>query len=238
MLLYIIRHGEPDYATDSLTERGILQAEAVGKRLAAAKIDKVFTSPMGRAKQTAEPTCRLLKLEPMVENWTEEITKYILLPFPDGTTKSISSLQNTCFLEDGKINLPFEKATTETQFRDTKIEEAIKLLKTEGNAFLERLGYKYENGIYKIINPNEEKIALFCHAAFTRAWLSELLHIPIHIMWASFSYNHTGVTVIEFQNNENGITAPKCLTYSDLSHLYAHGPDTDYGYTASRYISI
>ena len=37
MLLYIIRHGEPDYATDSLTERGILQAEAVGKRIAAAK---------------------------------------------------------------------------------------------------------------------------------------------------------------------------------------------------------
>ena len=58
MLLYIIRHGDPDYTTDTLTERGWAQAEAVGKRLAASGINRVFSSPMGRAKQTAEPTCR------------------------------------------------------------------------------------------------------------------------------------------------------------------------------------
>lgn len=48
MLLYIIRHGDPDYATDSLTERGVLQAEAVGKRMADAGITRIFSSPMGR----------------------------------------------------------------------------------------------------------------------------------------------------------------------------------------------
>lgn len=53
MLLYIIRHGEPDYTTDTLTERGWTQAEAVGKRIYDAKIDRIFSSPMGRAKQTA-----------------------------------------------------------------------------------------------------------------------------------------------------------------------------------------
>ena len=238
MLLYIIRHGEPDYATDSLTERGILQAEAVGKRIAAAKIDRVFTSPMGRAKQTAEPACRLLGLSPTVENWTEEISEYIRIPLPDGSSKSVSSLQNTTFLENGNADIPFEKAVTCEAINQTRMAEILPVLRREGDAFLERLGYKYEKGVYRIIKPNEEKVALFCHAAFTRAWLSELLHIPVHIMWASFSYNHTGVTVIEFKNNENGITAPKCLTYSDVSHLYAHGPDTDYGYTASRYVSI
>ena len=63
MLLYIIRHGDPIYETDSLTERGRAQAEAVAKRLAASGIDRVFSSPMGRARQTAEPTCRLLGLD-------------------------------------------------------------------------------------------------------------------------------------------------------------------------------
>ena len=63
MLLYLIRHGDPDYETDSLTDRGKLQAEAVGKRMFDAKIDKIFSSPMGRAKETAEPACRLLGLE-------------------------------------------------------------------------------------------------------------------------------------------------------------------------------
>ena len=41
MLLYIVRHGDPIYSTDSLTEKGILQAEAVGKRMADAKIDQI-----------------------------------------------------------------------------------------------------------------------------------------------------------------------------------------------------
>ena len=61
-----------------------------------------------------------------------------------------------------------------------------------------------------------------------RAWLSTLLHIPIHMMWSSFYYNHTGVTILNFKNNANGITAPQCLCYSDMSHLYAHGPDMGY----------
>ena len=89
------------------------------------------------------------------------------------------------------------------------------------NTFLEKLGYKKEGNVYRIVKPNNEKVALFCHAAFSRAWISVLLHIPIHIMWAGFDYEHTGVTVLEFENTENGITAPTCLRYSDTSHLYA-----------------
>jgi len=71
-------------------------------------------------------------------------------------------------------------------------------------------------------------VALFCHSAMARAWISTLLHIPIHLMWAGFNYQHTGVTVLQFKNNANGVTAPQCLCYSDMSHLYAHGPGMDY----------
>ena len=45
MLLYIIRHGDPDYKTDTLTDRGKLQAEAVGKRMYDAGIERIFSSP-------------------------------------------------------------------------------------------------------------------------------------------------------------------------------------------------
>ena len=73
MLLYIIRHGDPDYTTDTLTERGKQQAEAVALRLQRSGITKVFSSPMGRAKETAAPTCRLLSLPCGIEAWSEEI---------------------------------------------------------------------------------------------------------------------------------------------------------------------
>lgn len=55
MLLYIIRHGDPIYAPDSLTPKGHLQAAALAKRLAVHGLDKIFASPLVRAQQTAKP---------------------------------------------------------------------------------------------------------------------------------------------------------------------------------------
>ncbi len=225
MLLYIIRHGDPVYETDSLTERGKLQAEAVGKRMYDAKIDRIFSSPMGRAMETADPACRLLNLEKNIEEWTHEIGNEKLTPFPDGKMKSVTLVQNTCYLENGNIDLPYDRSFECQGINESRMNEAVKYIEENGKDFLERLGYRYENGIYRILNPNEEKVALFCHSAFSKAWLSVLLHIPLHIMWASFHYTHTGVTVIEFKNYENGFTAPRCLCYSDMSHLYADGLD-------------
>ena len=210
MLLYIIRHGDPDYTTDTLTERGWKQAEAVGKRMADAGIDRIFTSPMGRARQTAEPACRLLGLTPTVEDWSHEIQDERLTPFPDGKRKSVTLLQNTYYRENGNIDLDYHHTFECPGFRESRMNEALAFIEENGKDFLERMGYREENCIYRILRPNEEKVALFCHAAFGRAWLSILLHIPVHIMWSSFSYTHTGVTVVEFKNNENGITAPRC----------------------------
>ncbi len=228
MLLYIVRHGDPIYETDTLTERGKIQAEAVGKRIADSKIDRIFSSPMGRAKETAAPACRLLGLDCNIEDWAHEIEDERLTPFPDGVRKSITLLQNTYFRENGNVDLGYDKAFECTGINQSQMQSAVSFIEKHGNEFLERLGYKYENGIYRILRPNEEKVALFCHSAFSKAWLSVLLHIPLHIMWSSFSYTHTGVTVVEFKNNENGITAPKCLCFSDMSHLYSDKLDMVY----------
>ena len=228
MLLYIVRHGDPIYETDSLTERGFLQAEAVAKRMAASRIDRVFSSPMGRAKLTAEPTCRLLGLDYTIEDWAHEIGDERFTTFPDGRKKSISEVQNTYYRENGFINLPYERACECQGLRESNVKKAIDYIERNGNAFLERLGYKEENGVYRILYPNNERVALFCHAAFARAWLSILLHIPLHVVWSSFSITHTGVTVLDFENYENGVTAPRCLCFSDMSHLFSEGLDMNH----------
>ena len=222
MLLYIIRHGEPITDGDGLTELGFRQAEAVGRRMARTGIDRIYASPLIRAQQTAAPACRLLGLECHTEEWAHEITaEEKNTRFPDGVVKTVSAVQNTYFLENGQRDLGYDRAFENVPMQDTRMNEAVAYIEKNGREFLERLGYKEENGIYRIIRPNDDKVALFCHAAFSRAWLSVLLHIPINTMWANFSYDVTGVTVLEFANNENGVTAPRCLRYADCSHLYA-----------------
>lgn len=228
MYLYIIRHGDPDYVTDTLTERGVKQAEAAAVRLAAVKLDKIYSSPLGRARQTAEPTARLLGLDVQIEEWSREIDDEMLTDFPDGNRRSLSLVQNTYYRENGNMDLGFDRAYECQGFSSSKMKNATERIFEGGREFLARHGYVEENGIYRIVSPNDERIALFCHGAMGRAWISHLLHIPINIMWSGFRYTHTGVSIFEFKNNENGVTAPAMLCYSDMSHLLAAGLDTLY----------
>jgi len=62
--IYLLRHGETQYNADgnrycgktdiALTEKGIRQANAVCKQLAGVKFDAVYSSPLTRARRTAE----------------------------------------------------------------------------------------------------------------------------------------------------------------------------------------
>nr|AIF25964.1 putative phosphoglycerate mutase [uncultured bacterium Ad_095_K16_contig2] len=60
MRILLIRHGEPDYATDSLTEKGKREALLLSERLAKIPASAYYVSPLGRAKETAEYTLRLV----------------------------------------------------------------------------------------------------------------------------------------------------------------------------------
>ena len=70
MILYIARHGESrgntgeDNGPDPvLSEKGLLQAKLLGERMKNFKLDRVFSSPLTRAVQTATATAELQKTE-------------------------------------------------------------------------------------------------------------------------------------------------------------------------------
>ena len=222
MILYIVRHGDPDYSTDSLTPRGVLQAEAVAKRLKDSGITQIYSSPMGRALQTAEPACKLLGLPCNVEDWAHEIGQELKTTYPDGESRSVVTLQNTHYLQNGIQNLPYDRALEAPPLTLSQMGKAVKYIEENGKNFLERLGYREENGVYRILQPSEERVALFCHGAFTMTWLSVLLHIPLHILLSSFTITHTGVTILRFANTPDGFTAPRMHCWSDMSHLYKY----------------
>ena len=58
MRLLLIRHADPDYANDALTEKGHERARLLAERLAYVAIDAIYASPMGRARLTADYTTR------------------------------------------------------------------------------------------------------------------------------------------------------------------------------------
>ena len=222
MLLFIIRHGDPIYNPDSLTPKGHLQAQSLARRFAVHGLDKIFVSPMIRARQTAQPTCELLGLKPTVEEWMSEERAYSELSIkePDGTTHWIFQCQNTRIKNNETVKVTDKWYETDEMKRLDTAKAGYERIQTSSDIFLEKLGYKREGSVYKIINPSEQRIAAFCHEGFSMTWMSHLLSIPPHIFWASFAMAHTGVAAFEFKNFEDGYTTPRCLLLSDLSHIY------------------
>lgn len=58
MKLVIIRHGDPDYSIDSLTEKGWREAKLLSERISKLDVKEFFVSPLGRAKDTASLTLK------------------------------------------------------------------------------------------------------------------------------------------------------------------------------------
>lgn len=63
MRLIFIRHGEPDYVNDTLTEKGWREAELLAERISKWNVTEFYCSPLGRAKDTA--SCTLKKMNPV-----------------------------------------------------------------------------------------------------------------------------------------------------------------------------
>lgn len=219
MLLYIIRHGEPDYAADSLTENGQKQADALAERFSSHGFDEIYVSPLGRALQTARPTCGRLGLPYRIEPWMSEDVLWDELSAVDGDGVRQWSFgcQNTRLLES---SAPGDWPSYPAFSSCKAARGGVRRIADCSNAFMAGLGYTYDGTFYRAAAPNDKRVAAFCHHGVGTTWLSHLLSIPPNLFWSGFDIAHSGVTIVEFQNNPDGLTAPKCLCLSDISHIY------------------
>ena len=87
MKLLIVRHGDPDYAKDSLTEKGWREARYLSERLIKMGIDDFYVSPLGRARATASFTLDRLGQTAEVKDWLQEFPARIQEPSRPGEQK-------------------------------------------------------------------------------------------------------------------------------------------------------
>ena len=235
MLLFFIRHGDPVYHPDQLTPLGRRQAEAVAKRLALYGVDEIYSSTSTRAMQTAEPTAEILKLPIEPLHWCHETLahKDTLLRNPQGdahwcwTFPEVVRLFNTNEIREmGKkwYDHPYF-----AEHRD-RFKNGLERVERETYAWLATLGYEHDaeqNGYFARRKRND-RIALFAHEGFGKMFFSALLDIPYPMFSTRFEMSHTGMTVIEFTENKDGMVYPRVLQFSNDSHLYREGIPTNY----------
>ena len=80
MKLVIVRHGDPDYTIDSLTEKGWREARYLAQKLSKLEIKDFYVSPLGRAKDTASCTLKKMNRTATECDWLQEYDELIGRP--------------------------------------------------------------------------------------------------------------------------------------------------------------
>lgn len=233
MLLYYIRHGDPIYSTDSLTEMGERQAKAIAKRLELYGVDEIYSSTSNRAIMTAKPTCELIKKELALLDFANESYAWNELTIScdnaEGKTWLFQSSKAIELFNSRSVRELGDRWYEHPELIANNYEKGITRIYDEVDGFLKELGYGHirYSGRYQVTNPNERRVALFAHQGFGLAFLSCILDIPYPMFCTHFDICHSGLTVIKFQDY-GGWSVPKVLTLSADSHLYREGLPTKY----------
>lgn len=233
MRLFIIRHADPDYPNNTITPAGHLEAAALARRLAKMGLDRIYSSPLGRALHTMQYTADALHMPYTIEPWTEEMSDCRVSLDPWGTP--------TAWDVPGEVIRGMSPYPTRDNwqeapcFNNPKFPDRIRELDAHSDVFLARHGYEREGGRYRIVRPNKEKIAIFCHGGLGLCWLAHLLEIPLPLMWSGFFLAPSSVTTILFDERSKQWAVPRCTGLADVSHLYEAGlPTQPSGLIANR----
>lgn len=217
MKLIIVRHGDPDYVRDSLTEKGWREAELLSDRLAKLDVTSFYCSPLGRAKDTSKATLEKMNREATTLSWLRE--------FEGKIRKGV------------KISSCWDRLPSEwtgeadyydyTKWRRTKLMKTLNVNKEYNKVcsgideLLAKHGYEHTDRYYKVTNSNHDTIVLFCHFAVECVILSHIFNCSPMVLWHNFVALPTSVTTLITEEREKGVAVFRCQQFGDISHLYA-----------------
>ena len=211
MEILLIRHGDPDYARDDLTPRGVEEARQLAVGLRDVPVDEAYVSPLGRAQATCAFTAQEKHLTPVVLDWLRErgIKRgpVYLWEAPGDLFLGAKVLptQNDWFQSGG--------AMPEGEAQFARVRAGFDVL-------LGSHGYRRERYGYRVVQPSDKRIALFCHKGVILTLLADILHWALPMVFVSLHIHPTGVTRLEMVE-QDGVAHLKALAINDLSHLGA-----------------
>lgn len=221
MNLIFIRHGEPDYERDSLTEKGWRETHFLAERLCKMKIDEVYCSPLGRAKDTAKEYLQAIGKTATILSWLEEFPGNIVYP-ETGKAGIPWDLMPTLWRNDRRFYDKDEWITTDLM-RSGTTHTVYARVTAELERFLADHGYVKDGAWFRAEQPNDKTVVFFCHFGIETVLISWLLGFSPLALWQNFVALPTSLTVLSTEERQKGIAVFRCNAYGDLGHLYAAG---------------
>lgn len=243
MRLIFIRHGDPNYEKDNVTEKGKREVELLTERVckweAKHPITAFYTSPLGRAQATIAPSLEKLNRSQETLPWLQEF--YYPAKDPEtGNNHIMWDLKPEYFTKEKEY---FDKDL----WKDTdfiKSGDGARYYKMVCDGFdeiLSRYGYKRDGMMYKVENPvknpnwsnpipkwhlvSEKKLqedttlVFTCHLGVMFAIISHLINLSPMQLWQGFFVAPTSITVLNSEERTEGSAYFRVERLGDTNHL-------------------
>ena len=219
MRIVFVRHGEPDYARDCLTELGRIQAEKAAQRLLGEGIGEIYASPLGRARETAQAAAEVLGLPVKTLDFMEEVR----WGSADGEELYAGGHPWAIADEMARQGMELNRADWRDApwFRTNRVVECVDRVERGIDEWLAGFGYLREGKHYRHTAEEEQHktVALFSHGGSSCAAMGHILGLPFPYAIALLHLDFTGITVVRLDSRAGIGAIPQLKCSNDTAHL-------------------
>lgn len=235
MKLIFIRHGDPDYVNDNLTEKGKREAELLSHRVSKWDVKDFYCSPLGRAKATAAYSLEKMNRTAVEKDWLREFFYLVEDPVTGDERIAWDFMPNywtkepLLYDKDKWLSAPVMQTGKEIAGAYREVCDGI-------DGILAEHGYLREGNYYKVTKGNTDTIVIFCHLGVTFAMMSHILGLSPSVLWQQFFIAPTSVTMLCTEEREQGNATFRVKFMGDTSHLLeGKEPPSDSGFFQEIY---
>ncbi len=245
MKLIFIRHGDPDYERDALTEKGKKEAELLSNIIEKFGIDEVYQSPLGRAQETAAFCLPKLKKDAVTYEWLREFNAL----FDPNKSESARKAYETELYTDRETGKYAKRIVWDVlpsyyaqhpeifdpiKWRESELVMSSNMIKEydwvtgEFEKILSSYGYDKCGRVFKVHDGNDKTIAFFCHFGVTCVLLSYIWGISPFTLLQYLAFAPTSVTEVATEERQKGVATFRTLRIGDISHLMLGGEEPSF----------
>lgn len=233
MRILLIRHGDPDYEQDCLTEVGKREAALLSEAAEGLCVGDCYVSPLGRAQDTAAYTLQRLGLSAKTLDWLQEFpakvdvngSEELRRAFPDTTMREGRYLPRIAWDMLPSYYTEHPEYMEREGWRDSEVTRHSDMVAVYDDVvrnldkLLSEYGYVREGMGYRVESGHTKTVTFFCHFGLTCVVLSHLLNISPFSLWHGLALAPTSVTEVVTEEREKGIAMFRSLRLGDVSHL-------------------
>ena len=181
MRILLLRHGEPDYSTDSLTAKGKREAALLSRRLSMYHIRDFYCSPLGRARETAEYTLKALGREAVTLDWLAEFRARYFDP-EAGRERIPWDMKPRIWTDRPELMDP-ENWADSPVYAGGNVRQIWDETTQGMDRLMAQYGFRKDGPVWLCEKNQRETIALFCHFGISMAILGYLTNLSPVPLW-------------------------------------------------------